>query len=287
MPVCASAQVLCRRLTLCQPPRCFSALLLPPPRSPLSVQKALRKVDKARARSKRAKREKKNKTREAKVKSAALLEPGAGDGAAHAPPSSEAGATVTSSSNPHAKSGKAKKAKPKPRAAIVYLCCKGHHDVLNLQASLRLLRRHFLARFPYPVLILHDGHIQQEHKAAILNASRPASAFADGAREEGEGEGSEKVVEVGFLPVNISAPVGRLGAVPRSLKCRWHYQGYCEMSRFFAGALHDLPQVPRVQLPLLAPAGAAACPSALPASWGLGAAAARLRSHPSAARVMC
>ena len=39
----------------------------------------------------------------------------------------------------------------KGRVAVVYLCCKGKQDVVHMQTSLRLLHRHFLARFPYPV----------------------------------------------------------------------------------------------------------------------------------------
>jgi len=30
---------------------------------------------------------------------------------------------------------------------------------------------------------------------------------------------------------------------PAKQKCKWHYRGYCEMSRFFAGYLHDIPEL--------------------------------------------
>ena len=231
---------------------------------PGSVQKALRKVDKARAKSsKRAKKEKKNKTREGKAKGASpqvlqgqgqgvpgvhvapspnsLLNSDAAHTAASAEPPAAAAAAASSSKVQGKSGGKGKKSRPPPRAAIVYLCCKGHHDVAHLQASLRLLLRNFLARFPYPVFILHDRHIQQQHKEAILNASRPASDFSPASQQEGQG--GEASAEVRFVPINISASL-RGSKHGKALKCRWHYQGYCEMSRFLAGTLHHLPQVP-------------------------------------------
>eukprot|EP00281_Chroomonas_sp_CCMP1168_P018337 CAMPEP_0206218370 /NCGR_PEP_ID=MMETSP0047_2-20121206/3764_1 /ASSEMBLY_ACC=CAM_ASM_000192 /TAXON_ID=195065 /ORGANISM="Chroomonas mesostigmatica_cf, Strain CCMP1168" /LENGTH=632 /DNA_ID=CAMNT_0053640871 /DNA_START=17 /DNA_END=1912 /DNA_ORIENTATION=- len=118
----------------------------------------------------------------------------------------------------------------KPKAAVVYLCCKDLQEVNNMQVSLRLLYLNFLAEHPYPVMVLHNKYLTRP----LIDAIKRAAALPSK-----EGKAARPPLDLHFVPIDSSREGVSITRV--DLECNWSHKGYCDMSRFFAGSVHDLP----------------------------------------------
>ncbi len=109
----------------------------------------------------------------------------------------------------------------KPQAVIVYLSRSAEQDVRDLCRSLKLLKKNFLNKFPYPVIVFVEKDFKEEWKRVILKESR---------------------VPARFETVDFRVPDF---LDPRTIP-EWVYHpkfnlGYRHMCRFFSGTIYQEP----------------------------------------------
>lgn len=104
------------------------------------------------------------------------------------------------------------------RGAILYLARSRQSDITQLIRSLRLLRRNFLSRFPYPVIIFHE-EIGKSDQAKIENACQVNVEF----------------VQLRFHRPDWMSPGEEVGL-------EWRI-GYCHMCKWFADDIFEHPRL--------------------------------------------
>lgn len=104
-----------------------------------------------------------------------------------------------------------------PRGVIVYL--SRECDVPDLRLSLSLLERHFLRRYPYPIIIFHEGLTPASQETLLAATTAPLS----------------------FQQIEFQLPAAAKGqAIPVRSKTG-HGIGYRHMCRFFSGEIYHHP----------------------------------------------
>lgn len=103
------------------------------------------------------------------------------------------------------------------RGVVVYLTRGRAGDLKQLARSLKLLRKHFLTQFPYPVIVFHEGDVDATDQSRLIAIAPERIRF-----------------EVVKFRVPEWLTEDRAKALP------WR-TGYCHMCDFFAGTIFENP----------------------------------------------
>ena len=109
----------------------------------------------------------------------------------------------------------------KPKGVIVYLARSAEADVADLEKSLKLLRKNFLRRFSYPVIVFIEESFKPEWKQRLLETTRVKCRFETIRFEIPSFLAGEK------FPEYVLEPKFKMG--------------YRHMCRFFSGAIYREP----------------------------------------------